>query len=79
MRRADQPDQFCRTGPGSALPSLDTPARPLAAPTQSPETFVECMLALTGLDVLRCPRCSEGRMVRVALELAINVAIEDTS
>jgi hypothetical protein len=63
-----------KLGPSPAL--LDKP-RP--TPAATPETFVDCMLALTGVDVLRCPRCGEGPMLRVALELACEVAFEDTS
>lgn len=48
-------------------------------PASTPETWVECMLALTGIDVLRCPRCIHGRMLRVALEFDGAVAREDTS
>jgi hypothetical protein len=33
-----------------------------------PDSWVDCMLALTGIDVLRCPRCQHGRMLRVPLE-----------
>jgi hypothetical protein len=60
-----------------APPPQSSPEHPQVAP---PETWVECMLALTGLDILRCPRCRDGRMLRVALELETAApALEDTS
>jgi hypothetical protein len=47
--------------------------------TTTPETWVECLLALTGLDALRCPRCAHGRMIRVPLELTRDTPTRDTS
>jgi hypothetical protein len=38
--------------------------------TSIPDSWLDCMLALTGIDVLRCPRCERGRMVRTPLELS---------
>jgi hypothetical protein len=60
-----------------AVPSVRTRSSP--APSDTPQTFVECMLALTATDVLRCPQCHEGRLMRIALELASDVASQDTS
>jgi hypothetical protein len=40
--------------------------------------LVECLLALTGVDLLRCPRCA-GHMRPVALELAASSHRRDTS
>jgi hypothetical protein len=46
----------------------------------TPETWFECMLSLTGMDVLRCPRCVHGRMLRIALKLDTAApALADTS
>jgi hypothetical protein len=62
-----------------------TPAPPPSAvegqESRTPDTWLDCMLALTGVDVLRCPRCEHGRMLRVPLELAAIGAVrhEDTS
>jgi len=36
------------------------PAMPALEP--APQTWVECLLRLTGVDVLRCPRCATGQM-----------------
>jgi len=51
----------------------------LARADATPESWVECMLALTGLDVLRCPRCKEGRLMALPLELEQSSATEDSS
>jgi hypothetical protein len=47
--------------------------------TGSPESWVECMLALTGVDVLRCPRCKQGRLIALPLDFQPTCAFEDTS
>jgi hypothetical protein len=57
--------------PQAASVDTTTPrdAHPVEAPTGTvPDTWVDCMLALAGIDVLRCPRCQHGRMLRVPLE-----------
>jgi len=43
--------------------------------TGSPESWVECMLALTGVDVTRCPRCMQGRLMPVPLDFEPPCAI----
>jgi hypothetical protein len=65
------------SAPCSTLP--DEP--PAAAKTEltAPESWVECMLALTGLDVMRCPRCTHGRLWRIALPLTTAAPIENSS
>ena len=45
--------------------AVQQPPEQSAAP--APITTLECMLALTGIDVLRCPRCGRGRMAPVPL------------
>jgi hypothetical protein len=57
----------------------DLPTVTVMPDSTPPQTWVECMIALTGIDVLRCPRCSHGRMLRVALELASGPPHPDTS
>ncbi len=46
--------------------SADTACQPNESPP--PQTWLECLLALTGVDVLRCPRCADGRLVATALD-----------
>jgi hypothetical protein len=62
--------------PRAAEPSRVEPA---LSGTGSPESWVECMLALTGADVLRCPRCMQGRLMALPLDFEPTCAIEDTS
>jgi predicted RNA-binding Zn-ribbon protein involved in translation (DUF1610 family) len=50
-----------------------------AEPAKAPETWEECVMALTGIDVLRCPRCAEGRLVRCPLDEHALHARRDTS
>ncbi len=66
---------------GAAPLALKTPSAASLGTQQgtTPETWTECMLALTGVDVLRCPRCVHGHMLRVVLELAAAPMLEDTS
>jgi Putative transposase len=47
--------------------SADTGCQPSGS-APSPQTWVECLLALTGVDVLRCPKCAHGRLVARALD-----------
>jgi hypothetical protein len=47
--------------------------------TTTPQTWVECMLALTGLEVLRCPRCTKGRLQRLPLQRTVIPAFVDSS
>ncbi len=68
-----------RLGPVPLAPTTSRAASPDSQQETTPETWVECMLALTGIDVLRCPRCLHGRMLRVPLELHPAPALEDTS
>ncbi|MEI8257802.1 MAG: transposase [Deltaproteobacteria bacterium] len=45
--------------------SSNTPAAPSPCDAQdgpAPQTWLERLLPLTGVDALRCPRCPEGRM-----------------
>jgi hypothetical protein len=59
-------------------------ARSLLAPattrpvSPAPQTWAECLLSLTGVDALRCPRCETGRLIRRPLTLA-PPAVMDTS
>jgi hypothetical protein len=45
---------------------LHNPEQLSAAPP-APATWLECLLALTGIDAMRCPRCTHGRFVAVPL------------
>jgi hypothetical protein len=45
----------------------------------APQTWVECLLALTGLDVMRCPRCEHGRLMARPLEQPAPPVLCDTS
>ena len=45
----------------------------------APETWVECLLSLTGTDVRRCPRCEHGRMLPAPLQVVNVPAREDSS
>jgi hypothetical protein len=48
-------------------------------PTPAPQTWVECLLTLTGVDVLACPRCATGRMIPQPLSKPRLPALNDTS
>jgi hypothetical protein len=48
-----------------------------AASDGAPRTWVECLLALTGVDALLCPRCKTGRLIPQSL--AEPPALVDTS
>jgi len=66
-----------RLGSLEAARSLLPGATPrLVAP--APQTWAECLLSLTGVDVLLCPRCETGRLIRHPLTLAPPVVL-DTS
>jgi hypothetical protein len=45
----------------------------------APETWLECLLALTGLDAMRCPRCKARTMNRHPLGAGGLPALHDTS
>ena len=45
----------------------------------APQTWVECLLALTGVDALRCPRCEIGRLILQPLPAPILPTLRDTS
>ena len=45
----------------------------------APQTWVECLLALTGVDALRCPRCEIGRLMPQPLPAPVLPALRDTS
>jgi hypothetical protein len=52
---------------------------PNAAPTHAPQTWSECMLALTGVNVLTCPYCATGQMIPQPLSTPRPPALNDTS
>jgi hypothetical protein len=52
---------------------------PKPVPDPAPKTWVECLLALTGVDTLRCPRCATGRMIPQPLSNPKLPALNDTS
>ena len=45
----------------------------------SPQSWIECLLALTGIDATRCARCATGRIVRRPFDRTSDVAPPDTS
>ncbi len=45
----------------------------------APETWAECLLGLTGIDVRRCPRCQRGKMLCAPLQTAPRIGREDSS
>jgi len=51
--------------PATQAPILPTTLIPDGVSHQS---WIECLLALTGLDATRCPRCKTGRLVRRPLD-----------
>jgi Putative transposase/Transposase zinc-binding domain len=53
--------------------------RAATAHVKAPQTWVECLLALTGLDVMRCPRCDNGHLTRRPLPEPSSPALRDTS
>ena len=60
-------------------PSSPPAATASPAPQQPKPTWIERLLALTGVDVRRCPRCETGHLVRHPLSEAIETARRDTS
>jgi hypothetical protein len=55
-------------------------ANPAAAAVGgAPQTWLECLLSLTGVDILRCPRCETGQMSRQPLPENKRPALQDTS
>ena len=50
-------------------PEPSPPVAEAAEELKSPETWAECLLALTGVDVRRCPRCEHGRMLPAPLDV----------
>lgn len=50
-----------------------------SAVTSAPQTWMECLLTLTGVDVLTCPRCATGRMIPQSLCDPRSPALNDTS
>jgi hypothetical protein len=57
---------------------LDTTATPTGSGHQPPQTWSECLLSLIGIDVMRCPRCESGRLLRQPLP-PTQPAVLDTS
>ena len=66
------------TSTGALLISKGTTGQQ-PAPQQPKPTWIERLLALTGVDVRRCPRCETGHLVRHPLSQAIETAGRDTS
>jgi hypothetical protein len=80
---AELRDALAAPSPASApcvtvTESADTACQPREnAP--SPQTWLECLLALTGVDVLRCPRCAHGRLVARPFDEPVHQFRIDTS
>lgn len=73
--------QPVQTEPIEATAVLDVPT-PEPQASATPDTWLECLLALTGIDALLCPSCRQGRMLRVVLtrdEPSTECMIKDTS
>jgi hypothetical protein len=45
----------------------------------APQTWLECLLSLTGTDIMRCPRCQTGMMTRQPLPEDKRPALQNTS
>jgi len=47
----------------------------------APQTWADCLLALTGVDAMRCPRCETGRLIPqpLALHDSSSPTLHDTS
>jgi hypothetical protein len=52
---------------------------PKPAHGAAPQTTLECLLALTGIDAQRCPRCETGRLTRQPLPDPRPPILRDTS
>jgi hypothetical protein len=63
----------------SLLNQRGSTQQPESAITSAPQTWMECLLALTGVDVLTCPRCATGRMIPQSLCDPRAPAVNDTS
>jgi hypothetical protein len=46
---------------------------------RAPESWLDCLLVLTGIDALRCPQCGDGRLMRRPLDEHALLARRDTS
>jgi hypothetical protein len=57
----------------------DAAQLPKSALGDPPQTWVQCLLALTGVDPLRCPRCATGRLIAQPLAESRLPALYDTS
>jgi len=53
--------------------------QPESALAPAPQSWTECLLTLTGVDVLSCPRCATGRMIPQPLCDSRSPALNDTS
>ena len=60
-------------------PDASANSRSAAAVGGVPQTWIECLLALTGIDAMRCPRCGVGMITREPLPLQAGPAVHDTS
>jgi Putative transposase/Transposase zinc-binding domain len=58
---------LAHTEASNTTPSSTVQRPPEQSAALAPITTLECMLALTGIDVLRCPRCAHGRMLPAPL------------
>lgn len=71
--------ELARTLLAPAAQQAPGPRRNPAGDLVTPQTWVELLLALTGFDALRCPRCGIGRLVVFPLEDPPVVPAPDTS
>ena len=62
-----------------ATPRPRAPAVDAVDENDAPQTWAECLLALTGVDVRRCPRCEHGRMLPAPLEVVNGHTRQDGS
>ncbi len=71
VREMLQPVEHRTEPTSSALDAVDE--------HETPETWAGCLLALTGVDVRRCPRCEHGRMLPAPLEVVNVPSRQDSS
>ncbi len=60
-------------------PESDTPVVNAVDDASTPESLNECLLALTGSEIRRCPRCEHGRLLPTALDTQWPARREDSS
>jgi hypothetical protein len=62
-----------------ATPQPGAPAVEAVEESEAPATWAESLLALTGVDVRRCPRCEHGRMLPAPVQVVNIPTRQDSS